>query len=269
MSNLKLIRNQATRLLSVGGSEVATTLDKLDEFLSPDDLLVFNDSATVPASFRVKGERDLELRLAAFAGNSLRVLDEWWTVAFGAGDWRSATENRPPPRELIRGECLELSSSLKVIVIDVDEREPRLVKLKFQANDVIGAMYEAGVPIQYSYHREPLAIWDVQTKLAGLPLSVEPPSAALQFNWRMLLSLKTRAGFLTHGAGLSSTGTESLDRRLPLPEFYSIPDETIHALGETKRRGGRVIAVGTTTARAIESFIRTGVAEGITDLKLG
>jgi S-adenosylmethionine:tRNA ribosyltransferase-isomerase len=58
---------------------------------------------------------------------------------------------------------------------------------------------------------------------------------------------------LTHAAGISSTGRASLDRRLPLPERYEIGEALVRAITDAKSRGGRVIAVGTTVVRALES----------------
>ena len=51
---------------------------------------------------------------------------------------------------------------------------------------------------------------------------------------------------LTHAAGLSATGDPAIDAALPLPERYDIPAATVRAVAETRARGGRVIAVGTT-----------------------
>ena len=77
---------------------------------------------------------------------------------------------------------------------------------------------------------------------------------------------------LTHAAGLSSTGDPAIDAALPLPERFDIPESTARAIAETRARGGRVIAVGTTVARALEGSaamhgeVRAG--EGVTDLIL-
>jgi S-adenosylmethionine:tRNA ribosyltransferase-isomerase len=78
---------------------------------------------------------------------------------------------------------------------------------------------------------------------------------------------------LTHAAGLSSTGDPALDAALPLPERFSIPEPTARAVRDTRARGGRVIAVGTTVARALEgcAALHGGAivaGEGVTDLVL-
>ncbi len=72
----------------------------------------------------------------------------------------------------------------------------------------------------------------------------------------MLLDLR-RAGVaiarLTHAAGLSSTGDAALDRALPWPEPYDIPDATAAAIATAKASGHRIIAIGTTVVRALEA----------------
>jgi S-adenosylmethionine:tRNA ribosyltransferase-isomerase len=83
-----------------------------------------------------------------------------------------------------------------------------------------------------------------------------------------------RVASLTHAAGLSSTGDAALDARLPLPERFEIPAETVEAIRATKAEGGRVIAVGTTVVRALEGCAALHGGEvvagtGTTDLVIG
>ena len=66
---------------------------------------------------------------------------------------------------------------------------------------------------------------------------------------------------MTHAAGLSSTGEPALDALLPLPEPYEVLPRTAFAVDETRSRGGRVIAAGTTVVRALESAASSGVVE--------
>src|SRR5262249_9459356 len=92
--------------------------------------------------------------------------------------------------------------------------------------------------------------------------------------WDVLLGLR-RAGVvvatLTHAAGLSSTGDDALDRALPWPERYEIPQRTVEAIANAKANGGRVIAVGTTVVRALESAAGggdLGAGSGIATLRV-
>jgi S-adenosylmethionine:tRNA ribosyltransferase-isomerase len=93
------------------------------------------------------------------------------------------------------------------------------------------------------------------------------PSAGRPLTWETLLALRRRGvelALLTHAAGLSSTGDDDLDRALPWPERYEIPRRTIDALS----RARRVIAIGTTVVRALESYATSGDASGIARLRL-
>jgi S-adenosylmethionine:tRNA ribosyltransferase-isomerase len=99
-------------------------------------------------------------------------------------------------------------------------------------------------------------LWDVWTKIAANPIAFEPPSAGLALDWRTLKGWRARGvGFatLSHAAGLSSTGDAALDRRLPFEEFYRIPEACASAIAAAKSRAGRVIAIGTSVVRALES----------------
>ncbi|HUS29387.1 MAG TPA: S-adenosylmethionine:tRNA ribosyltransferase-isomerase, partial [Kofleriaceae bacterium] len=118
------------------------------------------------------------------------------------------------------------------------------------------ALYASGAPVQYAHRPELLPLYAVQTAYAARPWAAEMPSAGRPLTWDVLIGLR-RAGVeiatLTHAAGLSSTGDDALDRALPWPERYEIPERTAAAIAETKARGGRVIAIGTTVVRALES----------------
>ena len=89
-------------------------------------------------------------------------------------------------------------------------------------------------------------------------------------NWQLLLRL-IRKGVqvvpLTHGAGLSSTGDVKIDEALPLAEKFEIPAATMEAIRRSKSNGGRVIAIGTSVVRALESASQS--RRGFTNLRLG
>lgn len=257
----------ASRLMKVDreSAEIKfSSFASLNQFLSPKDVLVMNTSATVPASF--KSHAGFEIRLAAYAGDGSDFRD-WYAVSFGEGSWRIPTEARGPAPRIFPGEIIVFGENLRASVRSVEKN--RLLKLHFEGPNYLSEIYAHGKPIQYSYHRDELAIWDIQTPLAQMPFSVEPPSALLPFDWRHLQSLKANKAYLVHGAGLSSTGDTELDRLLPLPEFFHIPLATQTAIARAKSQGGKVIAVGTTVARALEGSALMQKASGTTDFKLG
>jgi len=267
-----------------------TRTPALPELLAPGDLLVVNDAATLPASLRGTDEagRAVEVRLIAARGgwpadggsslSPLRVSPlRFAAVLFGAGDWHTRTEDRPPPPELAEGARLRFGA-LRATVGRHARLSPRLVELRFEGDgDALwAALYKEGRPVQYAHLAHDLPLWAVQTVYATRPWAFEMPSAGRPLSWEILLALRRRGvrwASLTHAAGLSATGDPAIDAALPLPEAFDIPPATARAVAETRARGGRVVAVGTTVVRALEGaaqqhhgIVRAG--RGETDLRI-
>ena len=229
------------------------------------DLLVANDAATLPASLHgvhAPSGAAIELRLAARNSLAVDAIADVTAVVFGAGDHRTRTEDRPPPPPLRAGDRLVLGPLCATVRATLDH--PRLVALRFDGTpDTIWAgLARHGKPVQYAHLPQPLALWDVWTRVAALPVAFEPPSAGFVLDWALLGALRARGvGFatLTHAAGLSSTGDAALDARLPLPEPYWIPATTAAAVAQARLRGGRVVALGTTVTRALEHAAGRGL----------
>jgi S-adenosylmethionine:tRNA ribosyltransferase-isomerase len=228
------------------------------DFLRPGDLVVANDAATLPASLcgeHVPTGRPVEVRLAGRHSLASDDVRQFAAIVFGTGDYRTRTEDRPLPPPLEPGDRM-LLGPLEATV----ERllgSPRLVSLRFGGTpDAIWAgLARYGRPIQYVHVSEALALWDVWTSIAGPPVAFEPPSATFALDWRLISALRGRGvafGTLTHAAGISSTGDDELDKRLPFDEPYGIPPATATAIRRARERGGRVVAIGTTVVRALE-----------------
>jgi S-adenosylmethionine:tRNA ribosyltransferase-isomerase len=226
---------------------------ELPALLEPGDLLVFNDAATLPASLTgcAQGE-PIELRLLGAEPDG-----SWRVVTFGAGDHRTPTERRPAPPHLSPRARIELVG-LTATVEQVLEPSPRLLRVRFDARgaELWSRLYRAGRPVQYAYVSAPLELWDVQTAYASVPWAAEAPSAGHPFDTALLLAVR-RGGLevatVTHAAGLSSTGDPALDAALPLEERLAVPARTADAVQRARRAGRRVIAVGTSVVRALES----------------
>ena len=111
-----------------------------------------------------------------------------------------------------------------------------------------------------------------QTVFAKHPGAVAAPTAALHFDQAMLATLDAlgmrRATVTLHvGAGtFQPVKTENLAEHRMHSERYAVPEATKTALAETRERGGRIVAVGTTTVRTLESFALSGQAEGDTSI---
>jgi len=239
------------------------TVGDLAAFVRAGDVVVVNDAATLPASLRgrTSNGEPVEARLLASRDGS------WRAVLFGTGVWRTRTEDRAPPPQVREGDVLTFGETLRARVDAVSHVSDRLVTLRFdaQGDRFWSALYHEGRPVQYSYVARPLSLWHVQTPFAARPWSSEMPSAARPLAWDLVLAIRAKGArivSITHAAGLSSTGDATLDAALPLRESYEVPATTAEAITAARASGGRVIAVGTTVVRALESAAVQGRGDG-------
>ena len=231
---------------------------KFAELLRPGDLVVANDAATLPASLsgqHLPSGCPIEVRLAGWRSLAPDAVRQFLAVAFGAGDFRMRTEDRPLPPPLAEGDRLALGP-LRATVTEL-LHHPRLVRLGFDGSpeEIWEGLARYGRPIQYSHLSRPLALCDVWTAIAGPPVAFEPPSAGFALDWGVIESISARGvefTTVTHAAGISSTGDPELDVLLPFDEPYRISERTALAIREARARRGRIIAVGTTVVRALE-----------------
>ena len=251
---------------------------QLGNTLRSGDLLVANDAATIPASLVGRHEPSgqvIEIRLAGRGSLASNDVKQFTAVAFGAGDHRTPTELRPPPPALRPGDYLVLGPLRAAVLKTLGH--PRLLAVAFVGTqqEIWAGIADHGRPIQYAHVEQRLALWDVWTRVASLPAAFEPPSAGFVLDWELLASLRERSidfATLTHAAGISSTGDPALDRRFPLNEAYRIPQTTVQAIARTQARGGRVIALGTTVARALEHAASGGelsAGDGVATQRIG
>ncbi|MDQ3011723.1 MAG: S-adenosylmethionine:tRNA ribosyltransferase-isomerase [Acidobacteriota bacterium] len=262
-------RKKVKLLVVEAGEMQDSAIGRLPNHLRPGDLLVVNDAATLPASLHGRDENDhpLEVRLATQLGER-----SWQAVIFGEGNWRTPTEHRPAPPSFKTGEEIVFSQDFSAIVLRENKLSGRLLDLEFNraGEDLWRGIYRYGKPIQYSYMSEELNLWAVQNVYGSRPWAVEMPSAGYALDWQLLLKLREKGiqiATLTHGAGLSATGDARIDQALPLAERFEIPAATMEAANQTRASGGRVIAVGTSVVRALESA-HLGLS-GFTSLKIG
>ncbi|HEX4452003.1 MAG TPA: S-adenosylmethionine:tRNA ribosyltransferase-isomerase [Kofleriaceae bacterium] len=246
------VSRHAVRLVVVGPEPSLTELARLPELLAPGDLVVVNDAATLPASLRGTTAHDerFELRLSGpIDGTRL------FGVVMDDGDFQTRTEDRGPPPNIRAGDRIALGALSATVIACAGRRVELVVNAR---PDVLWAhVYASGAPIQYAHRPNALPLYAVQTAYASRPFAAEMPSAGRPLTWNVLFGLR-RAGIelatLTHAAGLSSTGDAALDRALPWPERYEIPQRTLDAIARVRR----VIAIGTTVVRALESAHEPG-----------
>ena len=235
-------------------------------YLEPGDLVVVNTSATLPAA--VDGVR---------AGHAVTV-----HVSTGLDDGTWAVELRPGPRadgpvrDVRPGEVVELVEGRLHVVEPWPDRDAawsRLWRVRALVPGSVPAyLGRHGRPIAYSYVRGDWPLRDYQTVFARDPGSAEMPSAGRPFTDRLVTDLVT-AGVAVAPVTLH-TGVSSLEAgEAPLPEPFAVPAATARLVEHTRRHGGRVVAVGTTVTRALETVAApsgsVSAGAGWTDLVLG
>ncbi len=265
---------RATRLVvvSVPTHEVReSTFHEFPRLFARGDVLVVNDAATLPASVtgHTRAGDAIELRLLALPDTR----GECDAVLFGAGDWRTQTEHRPPPPALAVGDVILVAGMEATLTKLVSARR---VRLRFERahTEAVAAIYSTGRPVQYAHMNGALPLWDVQNVYASEPWAAEMPSAGRPLDFETIDTLRKRGVLvvgLTHAAGLSSIGDAGLDTSLPWVERYRIPEATAEIVTQAKARGKRVIAVGTSVVRALESAAADGrlrAGEATTTLRI-
>jgi S-adenosylmethionine:tRNA ribosyltransferase-isomerase len=267
------------------GTRETRSATELPDLLERGDLVVVNDAGTLPASLMARTPAGAPLELRLVGGVEPEGTAVHFTAALlGRGDYRTRTEDRPLPPPVAVGDVLEIGEELLARVLARSSLSEHLVHIELALADIDAersaiwaALYRAGRPVQYAHVPEPLALWDVQNVWAGRPWAVEMPSAGRALDTRVLAALRARGveiATVTHAAGISSTGHPEIDALLPLPERFEVPAATARAVLRTKARGGRVLAIGTSVVRALESAARASgdgplrAASGTTDLLL-
>ncbi len=253
-------RPRGAKLLVVraSGDILHAPRSALVDFLEPGDVVVANDAATLPASLagtHLGTGASVEVRLAGRASLDLREIRHLTAVVFGAGDYRTRTEERALPPPLSSGDRLALGPLQAVVKRTLGH--PRLVQLELEGSeaDIWAGIARHGRPIQYAHVPEPLSLWDGWTPIAGPPVAFEPPSAGFALDHGIVGQMRGRSielVTLTHAASISSTGDAELDRSLPLDEPFRIPESTAESIERARAEGRRVVAIGTTVVRALE-----------------
>ncbi len=255
-----LERRDASRLLCLdrwSGAREHRIFSELPELLHPGDCLVMNDSRVLPA--RLMGMRE--------TGGVVEVL---LLRDLGGGRWECLTrpgrKTRPGTR-LIFG-----NGELEAEVLEVAEGGNRIVEFKYEGIflEVLERLGKMPLPPYIKVELEDGERY--QTVYSKEPGSAAAPTAGLHFTKELLARIADRGVrecFVTLHVGLGTfrpVKAEDIEEHEMHSEFCIMPDETARIITETKRSGGRVVCVGTTSCRTVESFANE---DGTMDAKSG
>ena len=249
-----------SRLLDGTGAAPADRVFRdLPRLLQPGDLLVFNDTQVVKA--RLYGEKPTGGRLELLVE---RVLGGQEVVA------HMKVSKKPAPGTVLR---MEGGFGATLLGRWPDADGP-LFRFAFSADPYALMEQHGHVPLPpYITHADTAEdARRYQTVFARNPGAVAAPTAALHFDESLLAALESRgvqrASVTLHvGAGtFQPVKTEDIARHRMHSEWYQVPEATQQAIAQLRARGGRLVAVGTTTVRTLESWARSGQASGDTDI---
>ena len=232
----------------------------LQKFLTAGDTLIFNDTRVIPA--RLIGRKSTGARAEIFL---LRRLD--------AVTWETLVK---PGRKIVEGAEIFFGSELRCTVVGRTDFGGRIVKFSFDGvfEEILDRLGETPLP---PYIHEQLADSErYQTVYNRERGSSAAPTAGLHFTAEQMRDLKNfgvNLGFVTLHVGLGTfrpVQVETIEQHQMHEEFYSIPPATADLIRETKLRGGRVIAVGTTSVRTLEAAAldETSVKVGANSTKI-
>jgi S-adenosylmethionine:tRNA ribosyltransferase-isomerase len=217
----------------------------IGEYLTPDDILVLNDTRVLPARLRGRKEKTgakIEILLLR------RLKSNCWEVLL-----------KPASRVREGTKIIFKKGELEAEVI-AESREKRVLEFSYKGSfeKVIKRIGEVPLPPYIKRFPESIDRKRYQTVYARVSGAVAAPTAGLHFSDRLLKELKNKGIKIVNLTLHVSLGTFQPVRNLPghrmYPEYYEIPRETAGVIKRAKSEGKRIVAVGTSTARALESF---------------
>jgi S-adenosylmethionine:tRNA ribosyltransferase-isomerase len=236
-------RDDVRLLVSTPDGHTHAQFRDLPKFLQPGDLIVVNDSGTLPASLRAVGQPGrFVLNVSTRFGPKLWLTEPRWAT------------DRPGPLPLHPGDRIRACDQDVRMVVPY----PGAERLWFVEGDLASAMTRCGEPIRYGYVDRAQPLMAYQNLFAKAPGSAEMPSAARPFTRDVVTALERKgieiASIRLH-TGVSSLEieTDNVEDHNPPPEPFRVSPSTAYAVNATRERGRRVVAIGTTVVRALES----------------
>jgi len=249
--------------LNIERGKVAQLMDRqfpdILKLMKPGDLLVFNDTKVIPA--RLHGKKE--------TGGNVELLIE--RISGDQQAWVQIRASKVPKTGSIVHIHNQTGETFPAKMIGHDGR---FYEVRFPENvfDLLERFGELPLPPYIEHQPDQEDANRYQTVVAKNPGAVAAPTAGLHFDEAILkqlseLGVKQAAVTLHVGAGtFTPVREEDLTKHKMHYEWFSIPAETLAAIKTTQQLGGRVIAVGTTSLRALESHAQTQQASGETNL---
>ncbi len=243
------------------GETAHHTFREIADFLRPGDCLVLNNTRVIPARlYGVKADTGAAIEVLLL---SMRETDLWETLV-------KPGKKARPGTKLVFGD-----GRLRGEVMDVVEEGNRLIRFRYTGiwEEILDSLGEMPLP-PYITHK--LADKNrYQTVYAKYEGSAAAPTAGLHFTEALLGEVQARGikiACVTLHVGLGTfrpVKVERIQAHHMHSEYYEVTAEAADTINETKRRGGRVICVGTTSCRTVESAARQGMVQpcrGNTDI---
>jgi S-adenosylmethionine:tRNA ribosyltransferase-isomerase len=260
-----LARDEVKLMVShVADDEIINTcFFHFPDYLKRGDVVVVNESATINAAFDV-GDMTLHL--------STPLSDNRWVVELR----RNSHKGSSPLLDADVGQVVSLPANGRAYLIEPYQHYPhsfggvRLWVAELDLpTDAITYSSNYGRPIRYNYVQRSWPLSYYQTVFAREPGSAEMPSAGRAFTTEIVDQLVENG--VTIAPLILHTGVSSLETgEAPYPERYRVPAETARIVNAARRSGNRIVAVGTTVVRALESATSydglTNASSGWTDL---
>jgi S-adenosylmethionine:tRNA ribosyltransferase-isomerase len=266
-------RDAVKLLVARPGGISHARFDDLGDYLRPGDLLVVNNSATLPAAIDgYRAGRPVAIHFATARADKIWVVE----LRPAANATGHLPDIRPGERiDMAGGGAIVIGSSYPRPGLDGGRLWTARVVLEGSDGSVLSYLARYGRPIRYAYVPRQWPLSYYQTVFARRPGSAEMPSAARPFSTDLATTLVADGvaiAPITLHAGVSSAEPGEP----PVPELFDVPPATARLVNITRAAGRRVVAVGTTVTRALESATNIDAADGVvhraagwTDLVLG
>ena len=249
--------------LNIEGGNVAELIDRqfpdILKLMKTGDLLVFNDTKVIPA--RLHGKKE--------TGGIVELLIE--RISGDKQAWVQIRASKVPKT----GSIVHIHNQAgETFPVEMIGHDGRFYEVRFPENvlDLLERFGELPLPPYIEHQPDQEDANRYQTVIAKNPGAVAAPTAGLHFDQAILKQLSElgvqQATVTLHvGAGtFTPVREEDLSKHKMHYEWFSIPAETLAAIKTTQQAGGRVIAVGTTSLRALESQAQTQQVTGETNL---